>query len=71
MRTVYPWLWLAWIASFLVIELTALFTGHPQYTLSDYVWRLEQVNRAWTFGRFFVCAFLVWLLLHLVLGWFR
>ena len=68
---VYPLLWIAWIAAFLAIELSALWSGHPQFTLSDYAWRLEQINRGWTFLRFFLCAFCVWLAGHLVWGIWR
>lgn len=71
MRTLYAVLWIGWIAAFLGIELTAIFTGHSQYTLSDFVWRLEQVSRAWTFLRFFIVAFCIWLTLHMAFGWFR
>lgn len=70
MKTAYALLWIGWIVSFLAIELTALFTGHTQYTLSDFVWRAEEVNRAWTFLRFFIAAFCIWLTLHMVFGWF-
>jgi hypothetical protein len=69
--TVYAALWIGWIAAFLVIELTALFTGNPRYTLSEYVWRLEEINRAWTFLRFFIAAFCLWLFFHMAFGWFR
>ena len=68
---IYPLLWIAWIAAFMAIEFTALGTGHPQYTLSDYVWQLERINQAWTMLRFFVCAFCVWLFLHMAFGWLR
>jgi hypothetical protein len=67
----YAVLWILWVASFLCIELSAIFTGHSRYTLSDFVWHLEEINRAWTFLRFFICAFCVWLTLHMSLGWFR
>lgn len=68
---VYAVLWIAWIGAFLVIELSALWTGHDQWTLSDFVWRAEHINQAWTFLRFFICAFCVWLTLHMALGLFR
>jgi hypothetical protein len=68
---VYPLLWIAWIAAFLAIELSALWSGHSNFTLSDYCWRLEQISRGWTFLRFFVCAFCIWLLLHMAFGWFK
>lgn len=62
--------WLLWIgAGFFPVELWALFTGQPQYTLSDQVWHLEGTGA--TFARFFVAAFLVWLLLHMVFRAFR
>lgn len=68
---VYPLLWIVWVAAFLVIELSALWTGHPNFTLSEYCWRLERINTAWTFMRFFLAAFCVWLFCHLVFGLFR
>jgi hypothetical protein len=69
--TAYAVLWIGWIALFLAIEMSALWSGHPQWTLSDFVWRLEQINRSWTFVRFFVCAGCVWLFFHMAFGWFR
>lgn len=68
---IYPLLWIAWIAAFLVIELSALWSGHPQWTLSEYVWKLEQINRSWTFLRFLIAAFCVWLFGHMVWGIWR
>ena len=67
----YAVLWIGWLAAFLVIEFSALFAGRPQYTLSDYVWRLERINQAWTVVRYFVAAFCIWLALHMTFGWFR
>ena len=61
--------WLAWIVEFLVIELTALFSGHPENTLSYQVWHLEGTGA--TFARYFVAAFLLWLLIHMVFEKFR
>jgi hypothetical protein len=65
MKTVYAVLWIGWIAYFLAVEFTAIGTGHDQYTLSDFVWRAEEVSTSWTALRFFVIAGCVWLLLHL------
>jgi hypothetical protein len=65
-KTVYALLWIGWVAAFLAIEFSAIGTGHSQYTLSDFIWRLEEVNRAWTALRFFVAAFCAWLFLHMV-----
>lgn len=67
---VYALMWVGWIAAFLAIELSAIFTGHNQYTLSDFVWRLEEINTGWTFLRYFVAAFCLWLFLHMAFGWF-
>lgn len=62
--------WLAWIAlGFLVPELYALITGHPGNTLSYQVWHLE--GKGATFARYFVGAFLLWLLIHMVFEKFR
>jgi len=71
MAKVYAALWAAWIIAFLAIELTALFTGHSQYTLSDFVWRLERINTAWTFLRYFVAVFCLWLFFHMAFGLFK
>ena len=71
MRTAYASLWLAWIVMFFAVELSAIFTGHTQYTLSDYVWRLERLGTSWTFLRYLVAAGCVWLAGHLVWGWWR
>lgn len=71
MRTIYACLWISWVVAFLAIEFSALGTGHNELTLSDFVWRLEEVNRAWTALRFFLACGLLWLLLHIVFGIFR
>ncbi len=71
MTRAYPWVWLAWAAWFLVFELGAIFTGHSSLSLSDYVWRLEEVSARWTFLRYLVAALTLWLFLHLTFGWFR
>lgn len=71
MARLYAAAWITWIVAFLAIELTAIASGHSRYTLSDYVWRLEQIDAGWTFLRYFVAAFCVWLALHMIFGWFR
>ena len=68
---VYAVLWIAWIVAFLAIEFTAIGTGQARYTLSEFVWRLENINGAWTALRFFVCIFCLWLFLHMAFGLFR
>ena len=71
MAKVYALLWIVWIAAFLCIEMSAIWTGHDQYTLSDFVWRAERINTSWTFLRYFICAFCVWLTAHMAFGAFR
>lgn len=62
--------WSIWLfLLFGVPEIYALATGHPENTLSFQVWHLEGTGA--TFWRFFICAFLVWLLLHMVFRIFR
>lgn len=68
---VYAWLWIAWIVVFFVIELSALITGHPERTLSEFVWRLEGLHGAWSFARFFIAVGCAWLTFHFTFGWFR
>lgn len=69
--TVYVIAWIAWIALFMLIEFSALWTGHSRFSLSELVWKLERINRAWTFLRYFVAAFCVWLFGHMVFQWWR
>ena len=71
MRTAYGWLWLGWIAWFAACEFTALATGHPEDTLSEFTWRAEALGQPWTFARYLVAAFCLWLAGHLVFGWWR
>lgn len=51
--------WACWfftsISVFLAVELTALFTGHPENTLSYAIWRMESLRTGqpifqWTFA---------------------
>lgn len=56
----------AWLLAW---ELSAIFTGHDEVTISDFTWHLEGVG--WSFARFFIAASLIWLTLHLTLRWFR
>jgi hypothetical protein len=62
--------WLIWISVlFLCPEMYALTTGNPQNTLSYQVWNLEGTGA--TFWRYFVFAFLLWLLIHMVFRAFK
>ncbi len=56
----------AWLIGW---EASAFFTGHHEVTISDFTWRLEGLG--WSFSRFFIAAALIWLTLHLSLGWFK
>ena len=67
----YPWNWIAIGVLFVIFEFTPLALGKPQYTLSDYIWRLEEINARWTALRYFIVALCVFLVLHLGFGWLR
>lgn len=57
--------WSVWLfLLFGVPEGIALGTGHQENTLSYQVWHLE--GQGTTFWRYFVAAFLLWLLIHMV-----
>lgn len=71
MTRVYPWVWFAWAAWFVLCEGGAFALRRHDLTLSDYVWRLEEVSAPWTFLRYLVAALTLWLFLHLTFGWFR
>lgn len=67
----YPWGWYVLAVAFIVLEFTPLALHRSQYTLSDYVWKLEEINRRWTALRFFIAALCMFLFLHLSFGWLR
>lgn len=67
----YPWVWLGFGAWFVLWETLALATGHPQWTLSDYVWRMEDIGAGWSALRYFIAAACLFLFFHLAFGWFR
>jgi hypothetical protein len=66
MGRLYPWVWYLWGILFLIFEFVPIFTHNTKYTLSDYVWRLENYGAYWTALRYFVAVFCVWLFFHLV-----
>jgi hypothetical protein len=70
-RYLYPWAWYAWAAAFAALEGIPLATGHTSWTLSDYVWRLEELGTPWTFLRYLIAVLSLWLFLHLTFGLFR
>jgi len=62
--------WAAWLViGFGIPEAIALFSRHPENTLSDQVWHLEGTGA--TFMRYFVFVGLLWLLIHMVWGVFK
>ncbi len=56
----------AWLLGW---ELSAFAIHRTDLTISDFTWAVEGVG--WSFARFFIAASLIWLTLHLTLGWFR
>ena len=63
--------WVAWFLAFLAFEIFQLATGHPENTLSEFVWHLEDLGHGWTFARYFLAAGFLWLFFHMAFGWFR
>lgn len=69
--TWYTVAWGLWIAFFAVVEGLALFNNKSGDTLSEHVWKIFKVKEQpwkWTFARFFLAAFMVWLSGHFVFG---
>ena len=76
--------WLIWFVTsfgtFLLVETYALIKKHPEWTLSEAIWRLEkfipgQSFWAWSAGHYlFMAAFtllIFWLFFHFGWGLFR
>ena len=69
--TLFTWLWVIWLAFFLVIEGFALARKDPDDTLSEHIWKWFQIRdkpQQWTWRRIVLALFLVWLLIHMVAG---
>jgi len=60
--TRWRWLWVAWLAIFLVIEVPAIVNDTPGDTLSETVWAVVRVPVVW----WVLAGFLVWLVVHLL-----
>ncbi len=66
------WYWVVWaVVLFGVPEFIALKTGHPEYTLSDTVWRIFSVEPGqgfwqWKASHFLLASFMLWVNLHFV-----
>jgi hypothetical protein len=67
----YPYAWYVWGGLFVVFEFVPIAFKQDQYTLSEYIWRVEDYGPGWTALRYFIAAICVWLFFHLVFGWFR
>lgn len=73
----WTWFWLAWFGAFVFMEGNALANHTNGDTLSETVWRWLRIGSArnpgtvaWTWRSFVLAAFLVWLVPHLMFGWF-
>jgi hypothetical protein len=80
----WSWYWLIWLIvtiplAFLIPELIALASGHPENTLSAQIWRLEQFLPghagpiwSWTAMHFLIgglfAVLFVWLIGHFTFG---
>jgi hypothetical protein len=70
----FTYLWLGWIAAFLIIEASAIWLRPPGDTLSEKVWAWFRVRDkrptalVWLL-RVPLYAFLIWLAGHLAFGW--
>lgn len=67
----FYWVFVWGALGFGVPETLALATGHPQYTLSETVWRVfdvlpGQTIKQWTITHFLLFAGMVWLFGHFV-----
>jgi hypothetical protein len=57
------WLWLAWLALFLVLEFIAIINDEADDTLSENVWGFMSGS---SFVTFAVGALLIWLFYHFI-----
>jgi hypothetical protein len=68
--TLWDWLWLAWLVSFLVVELSGYWQHIPGATLSEHTWDVfsfRSRKRFWVTRRVAFVSFWVALGAHLVL----
>ena len=71
----YTVAWLLWLVALGVLEGSALFNSITGDTLSEHTWAWFHVLDAdagpwWVLARVGLGAFLLWLVVHLTLGWF-
>lgn len=50
-------------------EISAFIIRRTDLTISDFTWHLE--GGGWSFARYVIAVALIWLTMHLSLGWFR
>lgn len=62
--TVMHWLWIAWIASGVVLELYAICDRADGDTLSESVWSMLSIPGWGKFIAWMLTAFLLWLAAH-------
>lgn len=73
----YDWYWTCWfLLAFGVLETLGLVTGHREWTLSDFVWRVANVTPGqalwkWTAIHVFLALGGVWLWFHFDFRWWR
>lgn len=60
MNETFGFLWLAWIAMFVIVELSAVLNHKTGDTLSEWVWHIISHPAVY----FPFAGFLIWLLLH-------
>jgi hypothetical protein len=73
----WAWFWLSWLGVAAVVEAVALIRKAPADTASEAVWRWLKVTpgktparaAVWSWRSFALGAFLLWLTLHFLLGW--
>ena len=69
MQRLYIAAYLSGVAWLLGWEVSAFIIRRHDLTISDFTWTLE--GPGWSAARFFIAAGLIWLTLHLSLGWFK
>ena len=68
----YTWAWLWWLGMFIAIEVPAIVNRRPGDTLSEHLrsWFATRAKPVqWRLRRLALLLFLVWLVVHLFLGW--
>ena len=69
MKLLYIGAYLAGVAWLLGWEISAVAIGRHDLTISDMTWAVE--GPGWGAARYFIAVGMIWLTLHITLGWFR